>query len=240
VCDPGLGDEDAVHIDEVALPEQFLPRVFLNVFFKNFLLQFELVAVHEKDLVLEQGGEVVHDVVVVQENLVVGQHVDDLSEFLVEDEGLPLVGRLHVVQHVLLRVVDLHLVEKVGQNLLQDLEQLVYYLPLLDLHVLETVLRAAVQFGHDKIVGVGFKRVAVELLDFLVDLIDDLQTVLVHVLQFLLDEGIGRGLCEGEGGFFIEEFKSAVEGFQVKVVVGEVDHHLLQETVVVLFAVLPD
>ena len=112
MSDSNLGDMNIGSINGVDLSWQFLALWFLGVPFEDLLLESNDVAVHEVDLVLDQGGQDGHDVRVVKEQLVVGQGVQDLEEFWVGQEGLSGEGGWFELYCVGLGVVGLILVEK--------------------------------------------------------------------------------------------------------------------------------
>ena len=72
--------------------------------------------VHEEDLVFDEAGKVVHDVWIVQEDLVVDQRVDGLYEFGHGEERLSVVGCFFEVYGVEGWVVLLKLVKEVFRD----------------------------------------------------------------------------------------------------------------------------
>jgi hypothetical protein len=78
-----------------------------------------------------------HDVVVVQENLVVGETVENGEEGRVGQQGLSDIGGGFVIYGVGDRVVLLELMEKTLSNHPQYFKQFIDGFPLLYLHILE-------------------------------------------------------------------------------------------------------
>ena len=70
MCDAGFGDAYAVGGGEAGLSWQVLPLAAFVELAEEVLFEPDLVAVHEEHFIIEQSRQALHDLVVVQEELV--------------------------------------------------------------------------------------------------------------------------------------------------------------------------
>lgn len=73
--DSSLCDEEVIDIDHTAFTWELLLLILLIIFLDYFFLQSNVMPIHEKNLVLKDGGKVLHYVVVMKKQLVIGKSV---------------------------------------------------------------------------------------------------------------------------------------------------------------------
>lgn len=118
------------------------------------------------------------------------------------------------------------------------LQQFIYVLPLLNVPLLCFAVALVEEFDELGLIR-RVNQVGIELLQFLVQLVQQLHRVLVHMPQLLSSQAILRLLLEEKCGLAIKVAKRAGQGLDGECVVGEIEHELFEEAVVVLLAVFP-
>ena len=195
------------------------------------------MAVHEVDFVVEQLRQVLHYVVIVQEQLVEHQQVHHLGEAGQVQEGFAGVGGRGEGKGAGGWVVLLELVEEVFCYIFEDLKKLVDSLAFLYLHVFEGVFLGAVDLQDQLVVRQCAQWLFLEFCQLCAQFLDEFKCVVVDMLHFVPGELCWRFLGECESGFMAEVGEGGGEGGQDEVVVGEVEQTLFQELVVILAAV---
>lgn len=196
------------------------------------------MSVHEKHLVFNDFSDTLHNIVIMQENLVVYKIVNHLQKFGVGQKRFAVVGSRFIIYGIGSRVIFFELMEQILDNVFENLQKFIDCLPFLHFHVFEGTFLGVVYLQHQIIEVQPFQLLLFKLFHLLMDLVKQLKGIVVDMKYFILNKVSCRLLSQCYGRFFVKVLQSGRQGVEVQVVVCEIYHRLPQKFKIVLFAVL--